>query len=73
MVRALGSHGHSRRFAGLPMTSGLPPEADILRPVGMSQQETHAPQHFISVASFRIESEGAMTAKERSRERTRLT
>jgi hypothetical protein len=24
--------GHSRRFDGLPMTSGFPPEADINRP-----------------------------------------
>jgi hypothetical protein len=23
--------GHSRHFAGLPMTSGLPPEADIVK------------------------------------------
>jgi hypothetical protein len=32
MVRALGAHGHSRRFEPPPTISGLPSSADIMRP-----------------------------------------
>ena len=31
VIRAFGAHGQSRRFGRWPMTSGLPPETDILR------------------------------------------
>jgi hypothetical protein len=30
--------GQSRHFDGLPMTSGFPPEMDIVTAVGMSQK-----------------------------------
>ena len=68
----MSAPGHSRHFAGLPMTSGLPPEADIVKAgrhvsnvpmADIASAREHAGQAQASWPSFKLEQDRETRAR----------